>query len=1584
MPKSRKLSSEKLPVAISTSRSKSTSSSQSGSITPKTPADEGIDFFQSKKTPREAPIRVFELELDVDGGPHKNCAYIRLPPAYIPYILRVSIEAGAPAARHGTFKTNFPLDGGAFRRDHFTQRKLPDDYSKPIQIDLPISHAGAFVYWVEYDGEETGQRIKGREGYFNVDPILRIKARSPILDIQTSAPLHPAQGGAIVSKDEYVNLPLDGLAILTIVSKWMGPIGEWEKHFEEASQRGYTMLHWTPLQERGESGSPYSIRDQFQYDPIIDASAYKVEEALEIAKEKYGLLSLTDVVLNHTANDSSWLLDHPEAGYSPANSPHLTPAFELDSAIINFSESLTSLGLPTAINTLEDVDKIINAFEIVVKDLELWQFYVFDRAQERESVKAALASRKSGLWTHSDVKGKTFEELAEIVEAQGNIKGIGELASRFGVSADPSLAATLIKAAFTDVTDIDVLADAWVQIIDILNVPLYEEWEEDIKIAVENVRNRVKYARLDEHGPKLGDISKINPLVEPYFTRLSLSPTTDPLLYSLANNGWIWDADPLQNFALSPSKAYLRREVIVWGDCVKLRYGPSPTANPWLWSHMTKYVTQLAQTFDGFRIDNCHSTPLEVGTFMLDVARVARPDLYVCAELFTGNEEMDLVFVRELGINSLVRESGNGFDVKEMSRLIYRHGIGKPIGSMDNACLIREEELISPTGKGPIRNCVISHLNGSLPHALFYDLTHDNQSPLDKRSAEDALPTGALVAFSYSAIGSVKGFDDLYPKLLDLVTENRKYDLTGLGPGSGIASVKRVLNGLHLEMILGGFEEGHIHQENNYILVHRVQPTTQKGYLLIAHTAFSKGSKARGFVDPIKLRGTRAKLVLGASIEIPSYETPQDPQLLRGLPAELVEISTVIISLGFDQEGPYTEIIVPDVFPPGSIIILQTQRQEHDVSLDAFCSSGIQEAFGSLDIVDLNVVLYRVDREERDATGGQFGVYDVPGLGKNVYCGLEGWMHSLRHIMRFNDLGHPLCAHLRAGNWAFDYVHERLTHQLELFPRLSKPAQWLKERSERIKAHVPNFMRPKYFALLIFVAYKAARRFAIEQFSSFVVSGHAFTHNLAMCAVQMYGVVKSASLDPGLATPSLAAGLPHFTTGWARCWGRDVFISLRGLFLTTGNFEGAKKHILAFASTLKHGLIPNLLDSIRNPRYNSRDSPWWMLQNIQDYVESAPNGLSILTESVKRRFPKDDTWVPWDDFRAYSYSSTVAEIIQEVLQRHAEGIHFKEHNAGPQLDMQMTNQGFDIDIFVDWKTGFVYGGNQHNCGTWMDKMGESEKAGTKGIPGTPRDGAPVEITGLLKSTLRWLSELSKVGKFPFSGVYAKVDGQKRLVTYKEWSDLIQASFEKCYYVPLQPSDDGEYNVNTVFINRRGIYKDVYGTGAGREWSDYQFRPNFPIAMTVAPELFDENHALGALELADKYLRGPLGMKTLDPIDLQYRPVYDNSNDSTDSSVAKGLNYHNGPEWGWPLGYFLRAFLHFATRTGSDEDIKKTLYRLHQILLGPRHHIQNDPWAGIPELTNECGQFCGDSCPTQAWSASTLLDFLEVVHRKHSM
>lgn len=125
---------------------------------------------------------------------------------------------------------------------------------------------------------------------------------------------------------------------------------------------------------------------------------------------------------------------------------------------------------------------------------------------------------------------------------------------------------------------------------------------------------------------------------------------------------------------------------------------------------------------------------------------------------------------------------------------------------------------------------------------------------------------------------------------------------------------------------------------------------------------------------------------------------------------------------------------------------------------------------------------------------------------------------------------------------------------------------------------------------------------------------------------------------------------------------------------------------------------------------------------------------------------------------------SVGDLIQEIMQKHAEGIHFREWNAGPKIDWNMKDQGFNIDIDLDPETGIIYGGNRYNCGTWMDKMGESDKAGNKGIPATPRSGAPIELIGIQACMLQFLVDIDS-RLFSYTGVTLK---NSNFLSYKQW------------------------------------------------------------------------------------------------------------------------------------------------------------------------------------------------------------------------
>ena len=97
-----------------------------------------------------------------------------------------------------------------------------------------------------------------------------------------------------------------------------------------------------------------------------------------------GLVSFVDIVLNHTANNSKWILDHPDSGYSTDVCPHLWAAWELDSALQQFSHNFEKKRVPECpsapfIGSEKDLGQVMHYIQTKMLDgLRLHEFFLAD------------------------------------------------------------------------------------------------------------------------------------------------------------------------------------------------------------------------------------------------------------------------------------------------------------------------------------------------------------------------------------------------------------------------------------------------------------------------------------------------------------------------------------------------------------------------------------------------------------------------------------------------------------------------------------------------------------------------------------------------------------------------------------------------------------------------------------------------------------------------------------------------------------------------------------------------------------------------------------------------------------------------------------------------------------------------------------------------------------------------------------------------------------------------------------------------------------------------------------------------------
>jgi len=256
------------------------------------------------------------------------------------------------------------------------------------------------------------------------------------------------------------------------------------------------------------------------------------------------------------------------------------------------------------------------------------------------------------------------------------------------------------------------------------------------------------------------------------------------------------------------------------------------------------------------------------------------------------------------------------------------------------------------------------------------------------------------------------------------------------------------------------------------------------------------------------------------------------------------------------------------------------------------------------------------------------------------------------------------------------------------------------------------------------------------------------------------------------------------------------------------------------------------------------------------------------------------------------------------------------------LHLSGTRYGIHAD-----EEGFLWAGDGSTQLTWMDaKVGD--------IAITPRAGRPVEIQALWYNALKTLEGFAREFK-------DKVAADRYGAVAKKLKERFAAVF---------------WNEATLCLF------DVVGSS----WADASIRPNQVIAIGLRHSLLGSDQARAILEIADRELLTPYGLRTLSPSDPNYRGRYEGDVWSRDSA------YHQGTVWPWLIGPYFAAKLRYSADAAAV--IGEAKAWLHQF----SSHLSEAGLGQVSEIFDGDAPHQPRGCIAQAWSVAELLRLAKLV------
>lgn len=267
-----------------------------------------------------------------------------------------------------------------------------------------------------------------------------------------------------------------------------------------------------------------------------------------------------------------------------------------------------------------------------------------------------------------------------------------------------------------------------------------------------------------------------------------------------------------------------------------------------------------------------------------------------------------------------------------------------------------------------------------------------------------------------------------------------------------------------------------------------------------------------------------------------------------------------------------------------------------------------------------------------------------------------------------------------------------------------------------------------------------------------------------------------------------------------------------------------------------------------------------------------------------------------------------------------------------ELIIEHYSKGIDVDdnnIYLD-SDYLLVSGTEDTQNTWMDA-----KVGNQAI--TPRNGKAVEINSMWYNGLCIMSKLAtKMGK------------RAKAKEYKELAHQNQLAFQERFYQA-----------------RRKCLYDVLG--------DSKLRPNQLFALSLTYPIIEPNSEMAEtiLQVVEKKLITPYGLKTLAKGEKEYVEVYEGDAEHRDRS------YHQGITWPWLLGLYYNALVNqqkTAKTKKRKEEIQEKIEKLRKQTMETfsKEVNQRGCLGSIAEIYDSAKPYEPKGAISQAWSIAEIL------------